>query len=449
VTAESLVEAGDSGLYAYWRTHAYAVRFHANGGEGEMPDQPFMYGRADSLVSNAFTNAGFGFSGWAAIAGGEVAFGDGAEVHNLTAADGGIVNLFAVWAKVATMPVLWPDKTEGESFVPPPATEASVYDGFLYDAEGNLKGTVQVKVAKPKNGTAKVTATFLPLGGKKQSLKGTLDVVTGKVSGMDLTLGQDGMSGTFGGYEIDGARSPFSSKDKVEQNAANALASGWAAVNVAWDGGTLAVSIGKKGKVKVAGGLASGTKVSVTGQLIVGEEWLCVPVSWAKKNESVTFSLWLPKTVAVNGGQSKVVGLGGEVNAGVPKALKGGAAFRIDAVALCGLLGSNAYASYLPDGISVAQSGSRWTVAGGAKAGKVQLGKDGKVNEAKAGANPSGLKLTYKAKDGTFKGSFKVYADVNGKLKSATVNVTGVMVGNEGYGMASIKKVGSLPISIR
>ena len=40
------------------------------------------------------------------------------------------------------------------------------------------------------------------------------------------------------------------------------------------------------------------------------------------------------------------------------------------------------------------------------------------VDEAKAGENPSGLKLTYKAKDGTFKGSFKAYADVGGKPKA-------------------------------
>ena len=35
------------------------------------------------------------------------------------------------------------------------------------------------------------------------------------------------------------------------------------------------------------------------------------------------------------------------------------------------------------------------------------------------------LKLTYKAKDGSFKGSFRVYALVDGKIKACSANVTG------------------------
>lgn len=62
--------------------------------------------------------------------------------------------------------------------------------------------------------------------------------------------------------------------------------------------------------------------------------------------------------------------------------------------------------------------------------------------------NPSGLKLTYKAKDGTFKGSFKAYADVNGRPKATTVNVTGVLVEGVGYGAATIKKLGGVSVTV-
>ena len=79
------------------------------------------------------------------------------------------------------------------------------------------------------------------------------------------------------------------------------------------------------------------------------------------------------------------------------------------------------------------------------KAGKVVY-KNGAVDESKLGDNPSALKLTYKAKDGSSKGSFKVYVEVNGKLKATTVNVAGVVVGGIGYGTASIKNVGSVAI---
>ena len=103
---------------------------------------------------------------------------------------------------------------------------------------------------------------------------------------------------------------------------------------------------------------------------------------------------------------------------------------------------SGLYGEYLPNGIDVAANGTKWIVAGGVKAGKVAFVKGGNtVDESKLGTNPSGLKLTYKQKDGTFKGSFKAYnLESNGKIKAYTANVTGVMIGAKGYGTATIKK---------
>ena len=72
------------------------------------------------------------------------------------------------------------------------------------------------------------------------------------------------------------------------------------------------------------------------------------------------------------------------------------------------------------------------------------------VDAAKLGANPSGLKLTYKAKGGTFKGSFKVYADNGGRLKATTVNVTGVLIDGVGHGTATCRRPAfTLPVTIR
>ena len=51
-------------------------------------------------------------------------------------------------------------------------------------------------------------------------------------------------------------------------------------------------------------------------------------------------------------------------------------------------------------------------------------------------------------KNCTFKGSFSAYALSGGKLKKVKVTVSGVVLGRKGYGTASIKKVGSVPISI-
>ena len=91
---------------------------------------------------------------------------------------------------------------------------------------------------------------------------------------------------------------------------------------------------------------------------------------------------------------------------------------------------------YLPDGVPVKQSGTKWTLP---KAGKVVY-KNGAVDESKLGENPCGLKLTYTAKSGTFKGSFKVYAVNGAKVKATTVNVTGFMLNGVGYGTATCKK---------
>ena len=62
------------------------------------------------------------------------------------------------------------------------------------------------------------------------------------------------------------------------------------------------------------------------------------------------------------------------------------------------------------------------------------------MDDAKAGVNPSALKLTYTAKTGLLKGTFKAYTHVNGKPKAVTVTVTGILVDGKGYGTVSIKK---------
>ena len=104
---------------------------------------------------------------------------------------------------------------------------------------------------------------------------------------------------------------------------------------------------------------------------------------------------------------------------------------------------------FLPWEVTVAPKGTKWIVAGGAKAGQIKMDKDGEVYDKRASDNPSGLKLTFTAKTGLFKGSFKVYAiDAKGKIKSFSATVNGIVVDGIGYGTAMIKKIGSVPITI-
>ncbi len=337
----------------------------------------------------------------------------------------------------------------------PPA--ASTYDGYLYKGE-ELAGTITVKVGKPtKAGLSSVKATVILANGSKVTLttagKGTAMskdapttvTLTGGAA-CEVTLGSDGMKGTYGEYGIDGARNVFVSKDPQDRPVAGAALSAWyGAVNVAWSGASgwnaLSVSIANKGKASVSGSLADGTKVTAKGQVIVGEEWCCVPVLVTRK-ATLAFLLWLPRD---NGAQPGTLGLGDDVKAGKPGQLQGEqSVFHIDSAAFNAMWGQSAL-PYLPDGVTV-KNGLRWELP---KAGKVAYERgSATVDAAKLLENPAALKLKFKSKDGTFSGSFKVYADVGGKLKATTVSVAGVLVNGQGYGTATIKRVGSVPVKV-
>ena len=62
-----------------------------------------------------------------------------------------------------------------------------------------------------------------------------------------------------------------------------------------------------------------------------------------------------------------------------------------------------------------------------------------KVDMSRGRTNLSALKLNYNAKAGTFKGSFKVYAEYDKGLIQ-TVSVSGIVVDGVGYGIAELKK---------
>ena len=337
---------------------------------------------------------------------------------------------------------LWPLGVVGAV----PAATASVYDGYLYDRVGAAAGMIQVKVGKPnaKTGLASVKVTVIGRDGRKKHLRaagnGTTRLAADGPSTIlcgdtcVVTLGTQGMCGRYGGYTIDGARNVFTSKDAADKAIASATLGKWQGVmSVAWPGvqgwNGLSVILAAKGKAKAAGTLASGTKVSATSQLIIGEEWGCVPVVCAKKNERIAFNVWFP----LNGQDARspsVVGLGNAV-VGRPGTLKAGAKFQLGAT-----MGDAMYEAYLPDGVPVG-GGAKWTLP---KAGKVVYRRGTtEVDATKLGENPSALKLTYKTKDGSFKGSFKAYADVNGKPKATTVKVAGVLVNGIGYGTATAK----------
>lgn len=86
-------------LKAVWLPNTYTVRFNAVGGNGTMEPQEFEYGTAQNLTANAYSKTGMHVAGWATAEGGELVYEDGESVINLTAVNGAVIDLYAVWAK--------------------------------------------------------------------------------------------------------------------------------------------------------------------------------------------------------------------------------------------------------------------------------------------------------------------------------------------------------------
>ena len=104
----------------------------------------------------------------------------------------------------------------------------------------------------------------------------------------------------------------------------------------------------------------------------------------------------------------------------------------------------------LPYEVSFGIAGTRWQFA---KTAAVKWVKDRSTGESVLVAdsdNPSSLKLSYVAKTGVFKGSFKAYAletVAGGKknLKKYTVNVIGIVADGIGQGEASCRRPSAGP----
>ena len=377
---------------------------------------------------------------------------------------------------------------------------ARTYDGYLYeggvgtDPDGGaggrrIAGTILVKTAAARTDrrtgrtTARATVTIQIPGERRVSLSGEMDAgtspgflsVTAKDGRtLDLLVGADGIAGVFDDYGIDGARNVFSSRDaevrELTSGVIGQFSYSYGAVNLAWEStreedGTpcgwndLSVKVGSAGRTRITGTLADGTRVSATAQLILimDRGWwsCCIPVVVDKKPHRLAFCLWFwimndvctPDQLSCH----CVEGLGGDVRFGRAWMIGeyGPAAFRIDTGALGELFGDWTYEGYGPNGVSVEQVGTKWRVAGGARPGRVVLGRDGFVDETKTGENPSALTLAYRAKEGTFTGAFKYYVpSARGAPVAKTVNVYGVVVEGVGYGTAVVRGKGAVSVMV-
>lgn len=84
-------------LYAQWGVKSYVLRYHANGGEGEMVDQVIEWDKLTKISENKFTktDGDYKFAGWSTTPTGGVEYLENQQVVNLL--ESGTLDLYAVW----------------------------------------------------------------------------------------------------------------------------------------------------------------------------------------------------------------------------------------------------------------------------------------------------------------------------------------------------------------
>ena len=97
VQVSSEVPAAGAELFAHWSPETYVIRYNANGGNGNMADQSFVYGSSVTLRANSFWRQNCSFTGWGVTAEGPVVYADKKDLSTIGAIQGGVINLYAQW----------------------------------------------------------------------------------------------------------------------------------------------------------------------------------------------------------------------------------------------------------------------------------------------------------------------------------------------------------------
>ncbi len=109
IAEQTITVTGQTQIEAHTAANLYQVVFHANDGETEWTiTQDMVYDEPQKLFANQFERYGYTFAGWTETAkwqGGDKAcdYKDSDKVENLTAVNGGSVDLYAQWNPVPVM----------------------------------------------------------------------------------------------------------------------------------------------------------------------------------------------------------------------------------------------------------------------------------------------------------------------------------------------------------
>ncbi|MBQ6137745.1 MAG: hypothetical protein IJI73_10300, partial [Kiritimatiellae bacterium] len=215
----------------------------------------------------------------------------------------------------------------------PMPTMAAQYFGALFDEDGVVCGSVEVtlKKANRRAGARKAKLKIEPIGGRKISFTGVVGLdgtVSGRVAGYDVSLvmGEKGLSGVIGAWSVSCARARGASRDdiavRVEQlkGRTYGIVLGTTDANAGFirENSEIMVKVSGRGKTRIKGVLADGTRVSASSSVVVaGGGAVCVPVvvrAFRGKKGGFGFLLWM------DGDEISVTGLSGLNTTGAKKA---------------------------------------------------------------------------------------------------------------------------------
>ena len=278
--------------------------------------------------------------------------------------------------------------------------ESTSYIGWI-EQNGKIVGTATVKTGKTRNGVIKTSGSFVMIGAKKTKIKNTADLTN--IDG--LTLVKDLSASKSDATIFNTFKGKCWTIALMTSDSSAPLLDGYT---------TLSIAIQTKGKVRITGNTADGTKIAASAQMVVDGNTFKIPV---------TAQLYSAK----RGGFATVfvVDEAGEIS--VDRTSVGFTAI---------LGGAPVHAA-----LTTIASAPR----GNALSGDISIW--GAADDGYSLAETLGWKPRYTKNSGQFNGKINLIKNSNAKRIRATV--TGVVVDGVGYGTVVVKGVRSWKAEVK
>ena len=278
--------------------------------------------------------------------------------------------------------------------------ENSSYIGWI-EQNGKIVGTVTAKTGKARKGVVKTSGSVIKIGAKKTTIKNAADL-----AGIDgLTLVKDPSASKSDAAIFNAFKGRCWTLALMTSGSSAPLLDGYT---------TLSITAKAKGKVRITGTAADGTKISVSTQMLADGDTFKIPVaaqlySGKRGGFAAVFAVSETGDISVDSGS-------------------------IDFTAILGR--DSIHATLVP--ITAAPRGN-------ALSGDIVIW--GVAEDGYSLSENLDWKPRYTKSSGQFKGSLNLINNSNGKRVRATV--TGVVVDGVGYGTAVVKGVSSWKAEVR